>query len=596
MEIVKIDKNIRYLSEVLDDLPHNAFIDKGITDCGGTTLVLTNNEPYIVAVHSIALLKNKCEQHKDVLGVYSDISNDEISLQVEMGVKKIIVTYDSLPRLIKEIDVSKFRLLVDEVQVLIRYAGIFKSKVCNDLINMTYKFKSVSYMTATPPNRKYLPEPMKKLHYYRFVWKNIKKPNIKHKYVGAQINTKTVSYILDKWSNTNTDIFIFYNSRTGVVNTIKKLLQAEPEITLDNINIFFSKNDKNEEYFKSKLSDRVKIDVPLSSNKKRLNFISSFGFEGVDFYNKRVSVLVVSDPKYKSMRYDISIDIPQIIGRFRVAKECDIDFIWSSYTDEINLSEEEYIAKFKKEHDDIKKALSGDNAKNKEIMKAFYAYIKTNSSPHCYIDRDDSNRPLITINKYAFESMMSSYSAMNQDYYVYDDKFDDCNLIKRGSELFNINDSLTIPKLSLKHTSNLDRVCNFKSLCKEYVSLVESNVDNSVLNDINILLEYNQDLKKYHGVLSAKDFKKCLYVKKRLDILYEEKLILSKVKKRDFKFKVDSIYSCEYILNEIQRVYNKYMINKKPKTTDLKQWYKIVSTTQYSESRNKVISAYKIIS
>lgn len=84
--------------------------------------------------------------------------------------KKIIVTYDSLPRLIKEIDPSKFRLLVDEVQVLIRYAGLFKSKVCNDLINKSFNFKSVSYMTATPPPKKYLPEPMRKLPYYKYIW------------------------------------------------------------------------------------------------------------------------------------------------------------------------------------------------------------------------------------------------------------------------------------------------------------------------------------------------------------------------------------------------------------------------------------------
>ena len=77
--VIKLDKEVKYLSEVMDDLPHDAFIDKGVTCCGGTTIVLTNNEYYIVAVHSIALLKNKCEQHPDVLGVYGDTNLEEIN-------------------------------------------------------------------------------------------------------------------------------------------------------------------------------------------------------------------------------------------------------------------------------------------------------------------------------------------------------------------------------------------------------------------------------------------------------------------------------------------------------------------------------------
>ena len=259
---IKIEKNVKYLSEIMEDLPHNAFIDKGVTACGGTTIVLTNNEPYVIAVHSIALLKNKCEQHKNVLGVYGETTSQEINEFIEFGGKKIIVTYDSLHKLLQNIEPKKFRLLVDEVQVLIRYAGLFKSKVCNKLINNSFEFKSVSYMTATAPPYKYLPSPMKKLEYYKYIWQNTIKPNINHMYVGNQVSTKTVSYILDKYANTNQDIFVFYNSKTGVANTIKKLIKAEPDITKNAINIFFSKNEQNEEYFKKQLGQDVDISIP----------------------------------------------------------------------------------------------------------------------------------------------------------------------------------------------------------------------------------------------------------------------------------------------------------------------------------------------
>lgn len=596
---IKLDKNVKYLSEIMDDLPHNAFIDKGVTCCGGTTIVLTNDEFYVVAVHSIALLKNKCEQHKNVLGVYGDTTSDEIIDFLEFGGKKIIVTYDSLPRLIKQIDPSKFRLLVDEVQVLIRYAGLFKSKVCNDLINNSFDFKSVSYMTATPPPVKYLPEPMKRLPYYKYIWLNVTKPNINHKYVGNQVSTKTVSYILDKWEHTQNDVFIFFNSKTGVVNTIKKLIKAEPEIGLHNINIFFSNNEANDQYFKKNLGNDFEISVPLSGNNKRINFVSSFGFEGVDFYNKNVSVLVVSDPKYKSMRYDISIDLPQIVGRFRLCRDCDIDFIWSTYTDQATLSEDEFITKFKNEHADVKKALSGDNAKNLQIMKAFYALAKSTDTPYCYVDRDDENRPLVSLNKYAFESMMSSYHAMHIDYYVLKEDTKECKGLKRVNEIFNVNDTLTIPNLSFKHSLNLKRVYNFKELAKTYVKCLElqekGQADIEIEQQIHEILDNNEDIARYHGILSSKDYKSCLFIKKRLKERYEEMVLISKITQDDFNFEIGKVYSNIYCKNELQRIYNKFQIDMEAKPSDLKRWFDIKQTTKYNIETKQKCSAYKIV-
>lgn len=598
MNKIKIDKGVKYLSDIMTDLPHNAFIDKGVTACGGTTIVLTNDEPYVVAVHSIALLKNKCDQHKNVLGVYGETSSKEITDFVEFGGKKIIVTYDSMHKLLENINPKDFRLLVDEVQVLIRYAGLFKSKVCNKLINNSFEFKSVSYMTATAPPYKYLPSPMKKLKYYKYIWQNVTKPNINHKYVGGQVSTKTVSYILDKFVNTTNDIFIFYNSRSGVTNTIKKLLKAEPEIQSNAINIFFSKNEQNEEYFNKHLGKEYEISIPLSSNQRRINFVSSFGFEGVDFYNKKVSVLVVSDPKYKSMRYDISIDLQQIIGRFRLCKYCDIDFIWSTYTDEIALNEEEYINKFKHEHNEVKKALSGENAQNKQIMQAFYVMTKNTNNPHCYIDRDDKDNPLVSINQYAFESMMSSYHAMHNDYYILkDDEKIECKGFDRVSDIFNVKETLEIPSLSLKHSSNLSRVYNFKEISKEYVILMEKdNPDIEDLQKIDEILELCPEIKKYHNVLTTKDFKQCLYLKKRLKDRYNEVVLLSSITKKDFTLKIGGTYSLEYIKNELQRIYNEYDLDITAKATDIKKWFDVKSTTKYSIDKEKHFSAYKIMS
>ena len=329
---INVKPNINYLSDFMSDLPHNAYINKGATGCGGTTLAITNNEPYIIAVHSVNVINNKSKQHKNLCPIYSETTDEDINNYINnphIPIKKFIVTYDSLPRLLNFIDPSEYRLLVDEVQVLIRYLGHFKISVSHALIKNSYNFKSVSYLTATPTKRCYLPQPLKQLNYVELNWPNLKRPDIKHLYCGSQLQTKVVAFILDKLDNTNDEIYVFYNSKTGVTSTIQKLLMAKSDLKLDDIKIVFADNDKNVSYFRQKLkSKQLNLDheivvdengVPLPGYNKRINFISSFGFEGVDFYShgKDVTTLIVADANSKSMRYDISIDMPQILGRFR---------------------------------------------------------------------------------------------------------------------------------------------------------------------------------------------------------------------------------------------------------------------------------------
>jgi hypothetical protein len=312
---ITISANGKYLSDFMDDLPHNSYINKGITGCGGTTLAITNDENYVIAVHSTNIIINKSKQHKNLCPIYSETTNEDILYYLQnkdISIKKFIVTYDSVPRLLKFINASEYRLLVDESHILIRYLGHFKTSVCHALIERTYKFKSTSFLTATPTDRAFLPEPLKKLDYINIQWKNAIKPEIKHMYCGNQIQTKVVSFIIDKLDNTDNEIYVFYNSKFGVVTTIKKLLMIREDISLDDIKIVFADSDENIKFFRQRLKNKklnigheIEVDengCPLPGYNKRINFISSFGFEGIDFYThgKNVITLVVADANSKS--------------------------------------------------------------------------------------------------------------------------------------------------------------------------------------------------------------------------------------------------------------------------------------------------------
>ena len=57
MKTLKINSTNGYLN--LPDLPHNCIFNKVVTGCGGTTVVLFNDESYIIAVPTTELIVNK---------------------------------------------------------------------------------------------------------------------------------------------------------------------------------------------------------------------------------------------------------------------------------------------------------------------------------------------------------------------------------------------------------------------------------------------------------------------------------------------------------------------------------------------------------
>lgn len=109
-KIITAPKEAKYLSDIPNfEFPVNCLFNKGKTGCGGTEMVLRANRNTIIAVPYISLIKNKVEkntEHGDrsdkILGVYGDVKGEKIKKYLETHpVKKIIVTYDSLPRLTK---------------------------------------------------------------------------------------------------------------------------------------------------------------------------------------------------------------------------------------------------------------------------------------------------------------------------------------------------------------------------------------------------------------------------------------------------------------------------------------------------------------
>jgi hypothetical protein len=175
----------------MTELPVNCLFDKGKTACGGTSVAIENDKNTIIAMPYVNVIKNKVSQYPnerckhELLGIYEGITNDMILDYINTHeIKKILVTYDSLERLItvlleKDIDVyNDYYLLVDEYHVLFN-AYAFRNKAVQKVLNHAKLFKEVTYMTATPIEEEFQLKELKDLPVVEVQWVNVTTIDIK---------------------------------------------------------------------------------------------------------------------------------------------------------------------------------------------------------------------------------------------------------------------------------------------------------------------------------------------------------------------------------------------------------------------------------
>lgn len=150
-------------------IPENCLFNKGITGCGATTLAIENELSTLIAMPYVALVKNKEQQHPDLLGVYQGVSDEEIIRYVRThDTLKIATTYNSLPRVIsvlKQASIDPCRelfLLVDEWHSLFTSYS-FRHETVVRLLEEAGRFERVTYMSATPVEAEFMLDELSEL-------------------------------------------------------------------------------------------------------------------------------------------------------------------------------------------------------------------------------------------------------------------------------------------------------------------------------------------------------------------------------------------------------------------------------------------------
>jgi hypothetical protein len=321
--IIRLDPASRYLSDdeqFHGGLPPKCLFDKGKTGCGGTTMALNSSHNYVVAVPFISLIKNKLPKHEDVFGVFGDVMDHEIIQYCNTHeVKKFLVTYDSLERLISLIepasnepliDPSKFKLLVDEYHILFTHYGTverpFRKEAVLKILKNYHRFSDYCFMSATPLEEEFVLEELKDLDLVSALWPKVDPVEVLS--VRCQNVLGSVSGIIQKYLNGTESghAYFFINSLTA----IQKLINTNG-LTNENTRLIYSEsNDKELSISRGDLNGTPKL----------INFLTSAAFEGSDIEDEDGRTYIVSDHRHPNSLLDISTSFMQISGRIRNTK------------------------------------------------------------------------------------------------------------------------------------------------------------------------------------------------------------------------------------------------------------------------------------
>ena len=311
----------------LKDLPHNCIFNKVVTGCGGTTVVLQNAEDYVIAVPTTELIINKTDltmagisrlSYKGIrpfglFGKFDDAAERKLKDYLNSsGTKKIMCTYDKLPKLIEYLNPTNYRLLVDEYQWLLK-AYSYRQKAIDGVLDNFRKFKSYCFMSATPILPDFKPDCLTDVKEIQADWGELDRMKVELRQTNKPytmaaniINEYRLHRFYELDGHKSTEAFFFINSVRDIAAILKHC-----NLRNDEVRIICADNDDNREKL-------IGYDISNSrSPNKMFNFITSKSFEGADYHSETGICFVVSSASNPHTQASIDTDIPQIAGRIR---------------------------------------------------------------------------------------------------------------------------------------------------------------------------------------------------------------------------------------------------------------------------------------
>jgi len=357
---ISVPIGYRYLSQwngLLNILPQSGkyIVNKVRTGCGGTTLFLESDQPCILVSPRINMLLSKhkqypktflfCSEDKDSvlnrkqkLKAYLDSCSAMTPWGQNHNIPKILTTVDSYKYVAEELQfmgcLDKYIVLIDEFQCLMSDAA-FKGNVELTFLHNLSGMKSACFLSATPIPEDYLNEMDDFLdveNYYQLIWdSSVLEPSnlLSIPYKKGESSRSICKRIIEEYRTTgyfaqkiidnrivqSHEVCIFLNDVKSIINIIRDNLLDPNEV-----NVLCSRGNVGVDTLRHMGVHVGELCTdPNNPHNRTFIFCSKAAFEGLDLFSDNAYTYIFSDGVLDWNRHDIIIDVPQILGRQRLA-------------------------------------------------------------------------------------------------------------------------------------------------------------------------------------------------------------------------------------------------------------------------------------
>lgn len=593
------------LSNLIKDFPDNCYVNKQITGCGGTTLVLRNAVNYVVLVPYINLLKSKVADNQDIvdlIGVYGETDSEEITAYLESGAepKKIVCTYDSLPKLLrtKGFNPKAFKLLVDEAHTLVNL-GSFKAATCEFVLQNYTKFASYVFLTATPTKREYFPEALINVPLCTIQWDDVRnvKFNLQNIEQGIGLNNALFGlcydYLLGKIEG---NAHIFYNSVSEIASVLGKLKDVVDKETGKNlfdpndIRVVCSKSGTNQKTFNSRLGTKWASIADITDPVRKINLYTSTAFEGADVLDEEGQTYIIINGVRDATKVDFHVLVPQIVGRIRNTKYNEhINLLVANLPEAASCTKDEWMSTVTKRIQNSRDVLH--DIRESKMSEASKTQLIKAAEEDKYTFKNEQGE--LYVSDVALKAELQAYEALEATYVV---------RVVEGAEISDEGYSASFRSLLTDESKHVPFAHKPKGISKFLTGHSQCFYET--------MKEYceardEQNEKLYKLVDAKDDYFKTAYDTLKHETIrkleYRKPAIERAMKIHDTKnenateiptllnLKKDQVYLRADIKAKIQDIYDKLAIPDKAKATDITKWYEVKDTRQNSKPAFKVV-------
>lgn len=539
---------------------------------------------------------------------------------------KILVTYDSF-RLVKDVilkmtedgrlsGIDDFHVVVDEWQAIF-VDSTFKSGTEVDFVYQLQGLNNVSFVSATPMIDKYLAmlDEFKGLPYYELDWKTAEPTRVNKPFLEVHPCSKSITAIavdiIDKYRKNEGEVFALnidgyiheIRSKEAVfyVNSVKNICDIirKAELTLEETNVLCSKDSNNNKLIKAAFGIRGKMnvlgDVPLKGQPhKMFTLCTRTVYLGADFYSTNAKSFIFSDANIDCLTVDITLDLPQILGRQRL--ECNpwknrAELYYKTLSEDRRKTAEEIYKRIEdKEEKTLSLLRSYGRALDKDkinLAKSYLYIAKTANYREDYIavNVHAGNNLVPVFNNLVKIAELRNYEIQQVDY---KDRFSVFGAMDENNEV-------VVSEVD-KFMETLEDYKGFPAKMKFiYEAELQSPMIDLVLE--RLPMEYGN----FYRTVSPEQAKRLSYRKGELDKRYDKAKTNQSVDMDVLKsliiseFPLNSKHTKQNIKEKLGEIYNLAGLLKTPKASDLEEYFDLKSCLIQNKETGKRDNGFEII-